>query len=92
MSITTILVLCGIRFSVAVNTAYYLCETSFDDQACVVQVECNTGRSTYDKDTGIFTIIKQKVVLEGCKKLSPQRTQLSIMGEFAAAISCIEDK
>jgi len=90
MFTTSILIICGLRFSVATNDSHYRCEISFDDKACLVQVECDTGHPIYDKDTGTFTSVKEKVVLD-CKK-PPQNKRLSIEGELAAAISCIKGK
>jgi len=89
---TTILMICGLRFSVAINDGFYRCETSFDDKTCLVQVVCNTGKAKpIVPRSGFVENYKEKIVLEGCNRQAPQSRSLYVMGEFVASISCIRE-
>ena len=91
LATSTILLMCGLKWSVAINDQYYKCTTSIDKDQCSISTTCFAGTVVYDKATNRIIPDTETITLQCNNKKQPQATSMVIYNQFAAAISCISE-
>lgn len=87
---TTKIVFCGFQWLIAINEGLYNCRTSFDDVACKVVVECDTGYAKRQMHSSVVESITETLELNCKDETESRSTRLRIFNEFAASVSCIK--